>query len=339
MEKIILVSRKFDRDCGSAEWIYADYLSEYLKSKGVDVCEVSQKIKQSSNNNSHKILNDLLILPIKLIYFCIFKGIKKVYFISENQAIYSGLLNFFGIETFVMFYDLIHLNNRGLRKFYFTNVYMLALRSKVIFCDSSLTLENIKKTYCIDTKKLLVIPPIYRKFNPAKKVKGEKVILGYIGSLGGRKRTELLLDLAEELRKSNFENFKIVVWGKGIIPKVPNNLKKLIKFYGYVREEYLERTYNSFDYLVFPSSEEGFGLPVIEAMMCGKPCFILEDGIFPKEVKKECYILKNIGQIPKKVLSLSNAEYLSKSRSVRNYAKGFDMEKLFDKTYKVLFKN
>jgi glycosyltransferase involved in cell wall biosynthesis len=44
-----------------------------------------------------------------------------------------------------------------------------------------------------------------------------------------------------------------------------------VTFVPYVTDELLPMVYAAADLLVFPSFEEGFGLPIIEAMACGTP--------------------------------------------------------------------
>ena len=40
--------------------------------------------------------------------------------------------------------------------------------------------------------------------------------------------------------------------------------------------------YNAADALVYPSSYEGFGMPVLEAMACGTPAIALDNTAFPE---------------------------------------------------------
>jgi glycosyltransferase involved in cell wall biosynthesis len=48
-------------------------------------------------------------------------------------------------------------------------------------------------------------------------------------------------------------------------------LKDRVQFTGFVTDEQLARLYNQASVLTFPSLEEGFGLPAVEAMACGLP--------------------------------------------------------------------
>jgi len=50
-----------------------------------------------------------------------------------------------------------------------------------------------------------------------------------------------------------------------------SNLENRVIFTGFIPDEDLAHLYNTAELLVFPSLEEGFGLPAIEAMSCGTP--------------------------------------------------------------------
>jgi glycosyltransferase involved in cell wall biosynthesis/ubiquinone/menaquinone biosynthesis C-methylase UbiE len=65
-----------------------------------------------------------------------------------------------------------------------------------------------------------------------------------------------------------------------------------------IAEEYIARTYNSFDVFCFPTMGEGFGMPIIEAQACGVPT-IVPDTTSCKELLKggwliECDFLRDM---------------------------------------------
>jgi glycosyltransferase involved in cell wall biosynthesis len=51
---------------------------------------------------------------------------------------------------------------------------------------------------------------------------------------------------------------------------------------GYVGHEEMPVLYNAADLMVYPSSYEGFGMPVLEAMACGTPVVTLNNTAFPE---------------------------------------------------------
>jgi glycosyltransferase involved in cell wall biosynthesis len=51
--------------------------------------------------------------------------------------------------------------------------------------------------------------------------------------------------------------------------------------------------YNAADLLVYPSSYEGFGMPVLEAMACGTPVVALNNTAFPEFAAGVAHLLEN----------------------------------------------
>jgi glycosyltransferase involved in cell wall biosynthesis len=59
-------------------------------------------------------------------------------------------------------------------------------------------------------------------------------------------------------------------------------LEREVVVRGYASHEEMVLVYNAADLLVYPSSYEGFGMPVLEAMACGTPVIALNNTAFPE---------------------------------------------------------
>ena len=68
-----------------------------------------------------------------------------------------------------------------------------------------------------------------------------------------------------------------------------------VRFLGYVPDVALPSLYEGAKLFVFPSLDEGFGLPVLEAMACGTPVIVSNGGALP-EVVGEAGMIFNLSE-------------------------------------------
>jgi glycosyltransferase involved in cell wall biosynthesis len=154
-------------------------------------------------------------------------------------------------------------------------MYSIAKKAKLILTPSNQSKKDLIGLVKIPEEKIFVIPwgVDLKKFRPTKTKRNRKIV-GYIGGLGKRKNVEWILYLAKE-----FKDFEFKIAGKGAeLNKLIRIKKKLklnnVKFIGFVPEENLIEFYNSITIFIFPSLEEGFGIPLVEAMACEVPYII-----------------------------------------------------------------
>lgn len=101
-------------------------------------------------------------------------------------------------------------------------------------------------------------------------------LIGFSGKLIKRKRPTDIIYLVSQLRKSG-ANVGAVFMGSGSLAVELENLvqemdlKPWIRFLGFVNQEKIGRYINAVNILCMPSSEEPFGMSVIEATFFGKP--------------------------------------------------------------------
>jgi glycosyltransferase involved in cell wall biosynthesis len=64
---------------------------------------------------------------------------------------------------------------------------------------------------------------------------------------------------------------------------------------GHLTHDDMVRVYNAASCLVYPSSYEGFGMPVLEAMACGTPVIALDNTAFPEFAGGVALLLPDAG--------------------------------------------
>lgn len=112
---------------------------------------------------------------------------------------------------------------------------------------------------------------------------GEKFLL-YVGGISPHKNLSALINAFKKLGDQyDQKNLKLVLVGDykddpffSAYPSLKAQVAELgladkVIFTGFVPDEDLACFYNAATLLVFPSLEEGFGLPAVEAMACGTP--------------------------------------------------------------------
>jgi glycosyltransferase involved in cell wall biosynthesis len=129
---------------------------------------------------------------------------------------------------------------------------------------------------------------------------GEKVIL-YVGTLQPRKNVDLIIKAYSKLRKENKIEHQLVIAGrKGWMVRELDsliddlNLKEDVLFTGYIPRHELPSLYNLAEIFVYPSSYEGFGLSVLEAMACGIPVITTNKSSLPEIVGNAGVLLNDL---------------------------------------------
>ena len=107
-----------------------------------------------------------------------------------------------------------------------------------------------------------------------------------------RKRVDILL---KSFLEADIENSKLFIGGGGSETeklKEMANGDERVEFLGFVKDEDMNDFYNVLDVFAFPSLIEGYGMPIVEAMACGKPVITLEDSDIPSNLKEKTFVCK-----------------------------------------------
>jgi mannosyltransferase len=222
-------------------------------------------------------------------------------------------------------------------------------RSKGLICVSQNTYNDLRKfcPVCPDQKIEIIHNGVSNDYFPIKnysnlelefynKNKLEENYVIYIGTRTNYKNFSFVVALLKEIK-----NLKLVVVGS----QLTNAERKLFNtdlerrtviFTGITNIE-LNLLYNNATALVYPSSYEGFGIPILEAMKSGCPVIALDNSSISEVAGSAGILLKQL-QIPK---FIQNIENLQKNTSFRaeisgkgiEHSKQFSWEKCCQETH------
>lgn len=119
-------------------------------------------------------------------------------------------------------------------------------------------------------------------------IEGKPVAL-FVGGLKRRKNLFFLLEIWRDVVRERGDARLLVVGSGPLRGRLARHASRLgiadhVVFTGYVPERDKVSYYNLADLLLFPSSMEGFGLTVAEAMSCGLPVVASDRGSLPELV-------------------------------------------------------
>ncbi len=120
----------------------------------------------------------------------------------------------------------------------------------------------------------------------------------YAGGIEYRKGCDHLLRAFRRLAEKDREISLVIVGGTD--GRYPAEIVRLTKdlglrdrvfFTGYVPDEHLPLFYNGAEIFIYPSTYEGFGLPVLEAMACGAPVITTSGTSIPEVSGNAAYLV------------------------------------------------
>ena len=256
-------------------------------------------------------------------------------------------LPFFKKNTVATFHDFIPFEfseTLGYRKKIIVKNYAkfawsLASKCKVIVANSSQTAKEIEKHY---KRKAIVINPGVDNLKHMK-IKKEKITLGFFANFSYRKRANIAIEVFKILKERT--DYQLILAGGALYTQyqeqfdIANMIRGLddVKVLGFVPEKKIQELYNSFDVFIFPSSYEGFGIPILEAQRCGIPTFIMEDARIPEETAKFAIRCGSPEDMANKVMALfhDKSKYSKISKNGMKYAEKFTWEKFVDSYLKI----
>lgn len=239
-----------------------------------------------------------------------------------------------GIKQIVTVHDLMPLYfPKGRIQQYIYYKYFLKRimnNSELVIACSNNTKNDIVKEYNINPDKIKVVYDGFdrpleaiNKEESKKYIKDRYDVEDYIFMMGIHYEYKNLHSVIEayDLIKDKISN-KIVIaggyngqYGQKLINLVKEkNLEDRIKFLGYVPNEDKDRLYQAAKIFAYPSKYEGFGLPVLEAMVNETPVTCADSSSLPEVVgdaayKFDPYSVEDIKNSILDMLSLNEEQY------------------------------
>ncbi len=229
------------------------------------------------------------------------------------------------------------------RRFYGLGTKMALKYADHVICISQQTRREVMTSYGVPDEKISIIPQaLSPSFRPLDRPRMGNTI-GYLGALKKRKNVEFVIR-AFAILQDRYPDGKnrLMICGEGPdqkrLEKIVGDLAlDSVTFEGLIPEDRVVETYNSFDVFAFPSLQEGFGFPILEAQACGVPVLTREGSMVPEDVTKQAISCNNEEDMAEKIHSLlTNRAF--RERVVKEgmeYASSFSVESMARKTMEV----
>lgn len=208
-------------------------------------------------------------------------------------------------------------------------------RARRVITISESTKADVTQAFGIAPEKVDVaypgLSPAFRPL-PRAEVEAFRVRRGlpgrfilYLGTLEPRKNLDVLLRAFDRLRHQAPDIKLVLAGGRGwrsesllkLIQEL--NLQDAVLFPGFLPGEDLPCWYNAAAVFVYPSSYEGFGIPVAEALACGRPVVTSNVSSLP-EAGGDAALLTPPGDVAALTESLAQALTLTPEQLARGPA-------------------
>lgn len=215
------------------------------------------------------------------------------------------------IPSVVTIYDTIALDSPQLTSFANAAYYRFAVpdslrRATRIVVPSVYVRDRLIRLHEVNEERIVVAPlgisECFRKGNSSLSDKAvpetdDAPFALIVGNLERKKNVETILSAWREVLRLSGANVRILVvgkagnaWGPARAILRSGGIEKYVRFMGYVSQGKLAALYKAATMLLYPSLEEGFGIPPLEAMASGTAVIASNAGALP-ETCGDCAIL------------------------------------------------
>lgn len=182
-------------------------------------------------------------------------------------------------------------------------IYMLsAWRATAVSTVSEYSRQDMARYYWVSPGRIHVIPDGVdtRLFHPIDdlralsqwrcKLFGADIpYITYVGKPTERRNLSALMRAFAELKRTHGLPHKLLIVGADLPGTSPFRqviaelgIEKEVVIRGHASHDEMVSVYNAAALFIYPSSYEGFGMPVLEAMACGTPVIALNNTAFPE---------------------------------------------------------
>lgn len=231
----------------------------------------------------------------------------------------------------------------GFRRRFIAQARRAAKCSDAIIAVSQFTAEQVHSLLGVERSRIRVIPHGVSVAPHHDEIKRENIILS-VGALQLRKNTSRLVEAFETLRRSDW---KLVLAGspagygaKQILERIQKSpARERIEIAGYITGEKLQQLYATAKVFAFVSLDEGFGIPVLEAMANGIPVLTSKRSALPEVSGAAALAIDPLSteQIASSLEMLTEDEGLRETLREKGYrrASQFSWANAVRETYKV----
>jgi len=193
-------------------------------------------------------------------------------------------------------------------------IYTLsAWRATVVSTVSEFSKRDMVRFYGLKPERIHVVPEgvdtdLFRPIRDAGKLAefrrrtfgADVPFIVYVGKPTERRNLTPFIRAFARLKKEKNIPHKLLLAGTGLPGNSPykqviseSGLNDEVVALGYVNHDDMVLTYNAADLLAYPSSYEGFGMPVLEAMACGTPSLALDNTVPAEFAQGVALLLKD----------------------------------------------
>jgi glycosyltransferase involved in cell wall biosynthesis len=176
---------------------------------------------------------------------------------------------------------------REIRRDYAALAPRHAVRADLVVVNSEYTRGQVIRRLGVEADRVVVCYPGAAELPPRALPSSAGPIL-HIGTIEPRKNVEALIRAYAQLARSRPDVPPLVFAGRSADATAPRRPEDLspgrIEFLGYVDDDRKAQLYREASMLVIPSTDEGFGIPALEAMTVGLPVVAAGRGALPEVV-------------------------------------------------------